>query len=303
VKSVYHRRWFAKDVSRVVEDLGALKRLAHIDSVTFDDDNFFINRSYVLALCKAFIDADLGLLWDTSAHGGLFLRTYSDSDVALIVEAGCRQIYIGAESGDQRVLDLIVKKSTVEDNVGFVHLLKRHGVMPLFSCMVGLPGASRDEADKTFAMIRKAILLDRSLRVRVFLYTPYPGTDLYDQAMKAGFVPPGRLAEWADHTLRKFRAPWVPADLRRRLEVFVNFYVALMNPHLHRLAPSATTRIAVLALGILCRPLVSLRFRFNFFRWPQEARLFLALLALYNRLFGKRYCLGYESYLRKDHGR
>lgn len=299
VKCVYHRRWFPKRIARIIDDLRLLKQRGNIDSVTFDDDNFFINRSHVLALCRALIDADLGLLWDTSAHASLFLRSYSDSDMAMIVEAGCRQVYIGAESGDQRVLDLIDKKSTVDENVRFVSLLERHGVIPVFSCMVGLPGVSTDEAARTFAMIRKAILLDRTLRVRVFLYTPYPGTDLYNRALKAGFVPPARLEAWANHTLRRFRAPWTPTDLRRRLEVFVNFYVALMNPRLYRLAPSLATRIVVYAMGMLFRPLVSLRFRYNCFSRPLEAVVFLSLLALYNRLTAKRYCLGYESYLQE----
>jgi radical SAM superfamily enzyme YgiQ (UPF0313 family) len=294
---VFKRKWYRKNIDEIIEDIALFKVKAGIDSVTFDDDNFFVNRDFALEFSRRLIDSKLDLLWDTSAHAGSFLRTYTDEDVAFFYKSGCRQIYVGAESGDQAILDLISKGTTVEDNIRFVELLKRHGIMPMFSAMVGFPVNEGKDFRMTLDMIRRAKLIDRTLRARVFFYTPYPGTDLYELALEEGFVPPAKLEEWPDHTLRKFKAPWVNAKLRLDLEIFANFYFPLCNPGFYRTIPVKSLRPVVWLINKLFFPIAYLRFRYDFFGWPVEALLFLYALRLFNRMTGKSFSLGYETYL------
>lgn len=295
VAKIYGRRWYRKRVAGIIEDLRFLKEHAGIDSVTFDDDNFFVNKTFALELARALIDEQLGLLWDTSAHPGLFLKLFYDEDVRLLHESGCRQIYIGAESGDQKVLDFIVKEAKVEDNLRFVELLKKNQITPLFSTMVGFPDDPERDIRLTLDMIRRAKLVDPVLRARIFFYTPYPGTELYTKALQHGFKPPQRLKDWALHTLRKFRAPWFKKDYRWTLEIFANFYLPLANPRLYQLVPEKQ-RWVVFIINKIFYPLVRLRFRCNFFQFPIEAILFLLFLRMFNQLARTQYALGYESY-------
>lgn len=294
---VFNRKWYRKKIEDIIEDLAYFKEVAGIDSVTFDDDNFFVNREFALEFCNSLIASKLDLLWDTSAHAGSFLRTYSDEDIALMYRSGCRQIYVGAESGDQAVLDLISKGATVEDNIRFVEVLKKHNIMPMFSAMVGFPVNNSKDFQMTLDMIRRAKLIDRSLRARVFFYTPYPGTDLYELAVQEGFVPPENLEEWPNHTLRKFKAPWVPDGLRKELEIFANFYFPLCNPLFYKTVPVKSLKPVVWVINKLFFPIAYLRFRYDFFCCPIEAVIFLGLLRLFNKMTGKNFSLGYESYL------
>lgn len=297
VANVYGRRWYRRRVDEIIRHLRYLKEAADLDSVTFDDDNFFVNRNFVLEFCRRMIEEKIDLLWDTSAHAASFLRNFSASEVDLIRGAGCRQIYIGAESGDQEILDLISKGAKVEDNLEFVRVLKRHRITPMLSTMVCFPVDADREVEMTMDMVRKARLLDRSLRARLFFYTPYPGTQLYEKAVSAGFRPPKRLEEWPSHTLRKFRAPWARKDHRWPMEMFANFYLPMSNPFFFRNVPGRSMRAMVFVLNQVFFPAAYLRFRLNFFKLPVEAWLFLGFLRVFNKIAGTRHCLGYESYL------
>ena len=167
----------------------------------------------------------------------------------------------------------------------------------MFSAMVGFPVNEGNDFRMTLDMIRRAKLVDKTLRARVFFYTPYPGTDLYNLALQEGFIPPAKLEDWPDHTLRKFKAPWVDGKLRLELEIFANFFFPLCNPHFYRTVPIKSLQPVVWLINKLFFPIAHLRFRYNCFRWPLEAIMFLYALRLFNRISGKSFSLGYETYL------
>jgi hypothetical protein len=51
---------------------------------------------------------------------------------------------------------------------------------------------------------------------RVHLFGPFPGTTLFDQAVRQGFVPPGTLEEWADFNYYESQTPWTSGAMERR---------------------------------------------------------------------------------------
>lgn len=297
VGKIYQRRWYHKPVARIIDELEYLKQRVGIDSFLFDDDNFFVNPAFVRELARAMIDAGLDLKWETSAHAHIFTKIFNEDDLELFARAGCRQIYVGAESGDQEVLDLLDKHLKVDETLRFVTMLKSHGITPRLSTMVCLPTDSGRDFQMTLDLIRRAKLLEPSLRASVFFYTPYPGTVLYDRAVNKGFAPPQRLADWTRHTLRSFRAPWAAKGLDWKLEYFVNFYLPLVDPQFYRLVRSPKIRPIVFAVNKLFSPVARLRFKKNFFRFPIEAAAFLWFLRLYNRLTGSNFCLGNGTYI------
>lgn len=99
------------------------------------------------------------------------------------------------------------------------------------------------------------------------------------------------------HTLRRFRAPWAAKGVEWRLECFANFYLPLLDPNFYRLVRSSKIRPFVLLVNWLFFPVVWLRFKTNYFRFPVEAVIFLRFLQAYNKLTGRNYCLGNGSYV------
>ncbi len=297
IGEIYHRRWQHKPVTQIIEELRFLKEQVGVGSLLFEDDNFFVRAQFARELARSMIDARLNLKWETSAHAHIFTKAYTDDDVRLFAESGCQQIYIGAESGDEEALTLLDKRATVGETLRFIEMLARHGITPRLSTMVCLPTESGRDLELTLDMLRRAKLMEPSVRASVFFFTPYPGTRLYERALEKGFVPPQQLSGWVHHTLRRFKAPWAAKGVEWRLECFANFYLPLADPNFYRLVRSSKLRPIVFLVNRLFFPIAWLRFKTNCFRFPVEAVLFLRFLQLYNKLTGSKFCLGNGSYV------
>lgn len=297
ISEIYHRRWHHKPLEQIIEELRYLKEEVGVDSLLFEDDNFFVNAKFARELAQAMIDAKLDLKWETSAHAHIFTKAYTADDVRLFAQSGCRQIYIGAESGDQEILNLLNKRMEVQETLRFVEMLHGRGITPRLTTMVCLPTDSSRDFDMTIDLLRRVKLMERGVRASIFFYTPYPGTRLYERAKEKGFVPLQRLDAWSHHTLRKFRAPWAPKGIDWRLECFANFYFPLADSRFYRLVRSPKIRPFVFLINKLFYPFARLRLKASFFRFPVEAVSFLKILRVYNKLTGSNFCLGNGSYV------
>jgi anaerobic magnesium-protoporphyrin IX monomethyl ester cyclase len=264
IGEIYHRRWQHKPVAQIIEELRFLKEAVGVDSLLFEDDNFFVRPQFARELARSMIDAGLNLKWETSAHAHIFTKAYTDEDLSLFADSGCQQVYIGAESGDQEVLDLLEKRATVEETLRFIEMLARHGITPRLTTMVCLPTESGRDFDLTLDILRRAKLMERSVRASIFFYTPYPGTRLYERAREKGFIPPQQLSGWAHHTLRRFKAPWAPKGIDWQLELFANFYLPLVDPNFYRLVRSSKIRPIVFLVNKFFFPIAWLRFKANY---------------------------------------
>jgi anaerobic magnesium-protoporphyrin IX monomethyl ester cyclase len=268
VAKVYGRRWFHKPVAQIIEELRYMKEHAGIDGISLEDDNFFVKPDFCRELAQAMIDAKLNLKWSSGAHPRLMTENFSDEDIRLFARAGCWRIYIGAESGDQEVLDIIDKKSKVDHTYRFVKMLRRHGIVPRLSTMVCLPMNPTRDFRLTIDMIGRAKLIDPRLEVAVWFYTPYPGTQLFETAKQKGFVAPHSLEGWANHTLRAFKAPWAPKGIERRLKVFTAYYFSLLDSRAYRRIGNPALRMAALPINKVLFSFVWLRFKTKWFGFP-----------------------------------
>ncbi|HOX28476.1 MAG TPA: radical SAM protein, partial [bacterium] len=186
--------------------------------------NFFIKKERVADFCEKLIRRQLNLKWDAGAHAALLLKAFDKETLSLVKESGCAQIYIGAETGSDDMLTAMEKKSTVKDTYDFVRLMKEVGVKPFLSTMICFPGTKERDAMDTIGMILKSREIAPELGCRIFFYTPYPGTKMYEDALKQGMIEPASLEEWASHTLRKFHAPWISKKTRVFLRSFMAYY-------------------------------------------------------------------------------
>jgi len=120
---------------RVLEEIRCLKADYGVEAIAFLDENFLVNKPRLEEICHKMIEEKLGILWScaTSAHF-LDLKT-----ARMIREAGCRQIASGVESGSQRILDVLNKSVTVEQNKKAIKICKEAGLLVHGSFMLGSP--------------------------------------------------------------------------------------------------------------------------------------------------------------------
>ena len=103
-------------------------------------------------------------------------RYFTEEFAKTLADSGCVEIAFGAESGSQKILDAIDKRTTVEMNYRFVELCRKYGIVCKAFLMLGLPGETYETIAETEKFIRDAKLDDFQLA----LYYPYKGTKLRD---------------------------------------------------------------------------------------------------------------------------
>jgi len=278
-----NRKWYGKDINKIIKDFKHMKKIAKINSIYFVDDIFFTNRERALNICTCLINEKFNLKLNASAHASSFLKLYNDTDIELMYKSGGRQIYISAEFRDQEVLDKIGEKISVDDNIKFVQFLSRHNIILRFTIMLRFPMNHEKDINLTIEMIRNAKLINPQLKVVMIFFTPYPGTDLYELACKNGFIHLKTLEEWSCHIVSRYHAPWVKYEYRMLAEIFTIFYSPLLNP---RYVALFKYRKIVCLLMLIYHRKIWKMFKENVFAEHNSAILFF-----------KRFSLGYETFL------
>jgi len=278
---IFKKKWYPKNIETIIADLKYFKEKASIDSILFWDDNFFSNKKFVLDFAQRIIEEKLNIVWDGSAHAKGFLSLFNEQDVQFLYKAGLRRVSTGAESGNDNVLEIIKDNLLHKDVLSLIALLKRNGITTFFSTMVGFPLNEGDEIKSTFNLIRKAKYIDSNVKVQINIYTPYPQTPLYKDALEKGFKEPQQLSDWIYHSPAKFKPPWIASSFYETLDAFMNFYLPFSEKDCYKRAPQKFQKTAFLIYKIL-RPFILLRFKFNFFSLNFDWLLFKFLLKRYN---------------------
>lgn len=102
--------------------------------------------------------------------------------VAIMADAGLKGYFIGFESGNQRILNLLRKGTTPLLNRQAAQICRQHGLVVWANYMLGMPTETREEVMDTVRMIRE---IDPDYYSPAF-FTPHPGTDLYDYCVDQG---------------------------------------------------------------------------------------------------------------------
>ena len=121
-------------------------------------------------------------------HSEGFFRTLENT--------GCTHVAYGAESGSQRVLDLIKKDITVDQIVKSAETRHPYSIGARYQWMTGVPGESREDALATVRLIDRIDEINPLSAHSMELYLPYPGNELFEAACAAGWHPPEDLEGW-----------------------------------------------------------------------------------------------------------
>ncbi|MCC6694120.1 MAG: B12-binding domain-containing radical SAM protein [Candidatus Hydrogenedentes bacterium] len=159
---------------RVVEEIRYLVDRHHIESIAFFDELMATDIDRFRAICEAMIASGLHhLKWECQIHA----RRIRPDVLQLMKRAGCVQVTIGFESGSQRMLDRMVKHSTVDANMEAARNIHEAGLRVRGCFIIGTPGETVEDVELTRRFIRDAKIDFASLHY----LTPYPGTALFDE--------------------------------------------------------------------------------------------------------------------------
>ncbi len=177
----YHCNWCAKPVfgqtyrcvppTRVIEELRFLKRKYSPDFVWFADDVFALSPQWVDEFANEIESSDARIPFKTQSRCDLITEAVASS----LHRAGCSELWLGAESGSQKVLDSMDKGIRVTDVYLADKNLSRHGIRTCLFLQFGYPGETSDDIQESIRMVREIAPADIGISVSY----PLPGTKIY----------------------------------------------------------------------------------------------------------------------------
>ncbi len=277
VISVHGNRAKIASPGRTERQLRYLKNEFGVDSIQFFDNNFFLGEKHAAELAERLIP--LNLEWWCEARIDLMLR-FSDATWGSLREAGCRMVFLGAESGSDESLRQMRKKLTRKQIIEMAHRARQFDIIPEFSFMFGNPRDPLGDALETIDLIYEIKEIDPRSEIIFYHFTPTPQRRGSYGNIDAGNPYPETLQEWLEPEWLRFamhynpQVPWLSRDLLSWLRNFETV-VQCRWPTVQDARLGRVTR-CVLQL------LAGWRYRYRFYHFPVELKLSRRAIALRN---------------------
>jgi len=185
-KPIWGQRYAMRSAANVAEEMALVKNLIQPDHIWFADDIFGLQTKWILDFA--------GQVGARGAHIPFTIQSRADlmteAAVTALAQAGCREIWMGVESGSQKILDAMDKGIQLEQVVTSRALLRRAGIRACFFIQLGYPGETFDDIVATARLIRETLPDD----IGVSVSNPLPGTKFYEM-VKAQL---GEKEHWQD---------------------------------------------------------------------------------------------------------
>jgi radical SAM superfamily enzyme YgiQ (UPF0313 family) len=124
----------------------------------------------------------------------------NEKDYQLLKRAGFRMLLYGLESASQKTLDMINKGIMVKRIIKEIQWASNAGLEPHITIMVGYPWETREDAWNTFKLAKYFFEKGWAKTLQVTIVIPYPGTKLFEQAKKEGWL---KTMDWNDYDMKK----------------------------------------------------------------------------------------------------
>ena len=184
------RKYRARSAENIADEFEYIQdELPEVKEIFIEDDTFTLNKKLVREFCEVIRKRKIDITWSCNARADLDYETLRE-----MKKAGCRLIIVGYESGSDEILKNIKKGVTTKQMKVFTKDAKKARLMVHGDFIFGLPGETKETADKTVKFIKE--LKPNLLQVAVA--TPIPGTEFYEWAKNNGFLLVENLEESID---------------------------------------------------------------------------------------------------------
>ena len=235
---VMGRKWRARSPEKVVEEIEQLVDAYKIEQIDFYDDNMTLKKNRVIEMCDLIKERGLDIEWYVPT--GVRADTLDEELLTKMKVSGCRGLRIAPESGVQRVVNQIIKKNlNLKDVEKAVVLTNKVGIKLGVFFILGLIGETKEDIKETINFAYKL----RKLGAKNFHFsiaTPLYGTELYEQAMRGGFLRDGfsdealaaaePLIETAEFTADELRELCLQANVVNQAITQDKILKAIRNP-------------------------------------------------------------------------
>lgn len=185
-KPVYGNSYHARSPYSVATELSRLKEFYQPDHIWFADDIFALSYRWTLEFADAVQSLNAQIPFKMQSRCDLMTR----ETVKALRHIGCEEVWMGAESGSQRILDAMDKGIRVQQIYEAVRNLRRNGIRACLFLQFGYPGEGWEEIEATIRIVREVAPDDVGISVSY----PLPGTRFHQ--IVSGQL--GSKANWND---------------------------------------------------------------------------------------------------------
>jgi anaerobic magnesium-protoporphyrin IX monomethyl ester cyclase len=271
VVAMSNRRWLAQSAVRIERTIRQLVARYGVDAVQMHDMDFFISEHRAYEFAERI--APLGIRWWALGRVDRLMQ-FSEKTWRMLAKSGLVMVFSGAESGADESLRAMNKggHASASLTLDLASRLRRHGVIPEFSFVLGCPPDPERDLARTFEFIRELKRVNPDTEIVLYTYTPVPAEGpLLERARGQGFCFPASLEEWASPEWRELSmrrghgVPWMRPALKERIRNFERVVNAFY--------PTVTDLRLTRARRTLLRCFSAWRYALGFYAAPYELRV------------------------------
>jgi anaerobic magnesium-protoporphyrin IX monomethyl ester cyclase len=215
--SVYGRSWKPLLPATAVAEMAELERRYRLDTIDIIDDNYLVRRDRALEIAEG--------LRAAGTRFGYFIQTrtdqidrLSDAELGVLARSGLTRIFFGAESGSARVLRSVNKRLDLATAYRTAERCHRVGIQASFNLIFGLPAEEPEDVRETLAMVEEIVKHNPDAAFFTNIFSPYPGSPIFPEAVRLGVSEPATLEEWAAFYPKIQVLPWLRGKRHARIQ-------------------------------------------------------------------------------------
>ncbi len=176
-KPIYGQVYHARSPENVVAEIQYMRERIRPDHIWFCDDIFGLKPGWIAHFAEVVRKEKAIIPFKCLARVDLLLKENTIQDLA---NSGCNIVWVGAESGSQKILDAMEKGTTVEQIYKASHVLRQHGIRVGFFLQYGYPGETEEDIDLTLQMVKDC----KPDEIGISVSYPLPGTKFYESVKR-----------------------------------------------------------------------------------------------------------------------
>lgn len=182
---MWTRRYVTRTPSDVADEIEEYVNTYHATNIDFYDLTAIIHREWILDFCRELQHRNLNITWQLPS--GTRSEALDAEVLRWLYRTGCRNITYAPESGSLRTLQRIHKQIQLSSMCESIRAAHREGILLKCNLVIGFPGETRSDILQTlgFAMKLACMGVDD---VPLYLFSPYPGSEFYDELRKRGII-------------------------------------------------------------------------------------------------------------------
>jgi len=269
----HKKQWRPMDPDIAVQRIKDFVKTYNIKGLFFTDSNFFVNLHRGRLILEGMIKEDLNVSISKINIDFLTLSKMNEKDFLLLQSAHCRHLQMAVESGSEKIRALLKKPVDVQRLLEINRDLIKFDMAPYYAFMMGFPTETEEDLNKSVSLALKLLEENPKADASFNIFTPFPGTELFDITVRHGLHVPERIEDWISFNYRNLvqRGPWLSEEMRHIIEMldFCTFFVG-KRPFLQ---PYDKNSPIVTFLCNIYAPMARKRVKYLWSRFPIEIKL------------------------------